>query len=104
MITPMLARLTVREHLDRPIGGRVLCLGRQTIGMDYQDTLQLFGEEGYGVPDGVLHDVRPDTDHETRAGKGKAFITDRVFLGLLGVRDLQVIDVIGYEGPPSCTI
>lgn len=99
MIVPTLARLIVREHLYKPIRGKVLTLGRQTITMTYEQTIELFRQEGYVPPLEVTEGIVINHDQKTRVGKkGTNFITDDVFFGLLGVKELTVIDVSEYEG------
>lgn len=100
MIVPTLARIIVREHLYEPITGSVLTLGRQTIAMNYEKTIQLFNDEGYIVPQNILESTKSKTkkDLKTRVGKGKDFISDEVFFGLLGINNLSIMDVSSYEG------
>ena len=97
MIVPTLARLIVREHLYKPIQGTVLTLGRQTIAMTYEQVLELLQQEGYVVPDHILSETQVIQDQKTRHGKGTTFISDNVFFGLLGIKDLLAMDVSSYE-------
>ncbi len=46
MIVPTLARVIIREHCYKPIKGKVLLLGRQTISMTDKQTIELFKQEG----------------------------------------------------------
>lgn len=103
MIVPTLARLLVREHLYKPIGGKVLTLGRQTIAMSYQQVIELLQQEGYELPERVLRQTAITYDHETGGAKelgrkrGVNYITDGTFFGLLGIKELFTLDVSGYE-------
>lgn len=97
MIVPTLARLIVREHLYNPIYGTVLTLGRQTIAMTYEQVLELLQQEGYVVPDHILSETQVTQDQKTRYGKDTTFISDNVFFGLLGIKDLLAMDVSSYE-------
>lgn len=98
MIVPTLARLLVREHLYNPIRGRILTLGRQTIGMTYEQVLQLFRQEGYTHPDLKQLFAEENLDSRTRYGKGTGFISDAVFFKLMGITDMVAMDVSDYEG------
>ena len=69
MIVPTLARLLVREHLYRPITGKVLTLGRQTINMTFEEVLKIFKQEGYEPSKAVLEQTVVALDHDTRSGK-----------------------------------
>ena len=50
MIVPTLAKLIIREHLYKPLKGRVLTLGRQTVAMNYKQLIELLKQEGYDPP------------------------------------------------------
>jgi len=98
MIVPTIARLIVREHLHKPIQGRVLTLGRQTIAMTYEQVIQLFKQEGYSPSDLILRERSGDRDEKTRFGKGTRYISDTLFFKLMGIVDLVTMDVTEYEG------
>lgn len=97
MIVPTLARLIVREHLFRPLTDKVLTLGRQTVAMRLDQLVELLREEGISVSDSLIRECS-ERDEETRVGKGTDFVTDRVFFKMLGINDVQVMDVSDYEG------
>jgi len=98
MIVPTLARMLIREHIHRPIKGRVLTLGRQTIAMNYEQLIQLLEQENFSISDQVLKDIKIKYDNQTRVGKKNTdFISDEVFFNLLGVKQLSVMDVSEYE-------
>lgn len=97
MIVPTLARLLVREHLYKPIEGKVLALGRQTIAMTYEEVTELLQQENYTPPKGVFQGITADQDQTTRVGKGTNYITDEVFFSLFGVKEMLTMDVSTYE-------
>jgi SAM-dependent methyltransferase len=98
MIVPTLARLIIREHLYKPIHGKVLTLGRQTIAMTYEQVIEMLQQEGYTPSQQVLSEIVITQDQKTRVGKGTDFITDEVFFRLFGVKELLALDVSEYEG------
>ena len=97
MIVPTLARLLIREHIYKPIQGKVLTLGRQTISMTYDEVMELFQQEDYIPPQDVLDEITITRDKKTRVGAGTDFITDELFFALLGVKELITMDVSSYE-------
>ena len=98
MIVPTLARMLIREHTYKPIKGRVLTLGRQTIGLTYEQFLDLLKQENFFVSSQALQEVKIKHDDLTRAGKETDFISDDLFFGLLGIEKVNVMDVSDYEG------
>ncbi len=97
MIVPTIAKLLVREHLHKPLPDNVLTLGRQTISMTYEQVLELFKQEGYIPPKEIQDNIKIQLDEETRCGKGNNYITDKVFFGLLGIKNIKSMDVTNYE-------
>ena len=98
MIGPTLARLIVREHLYKPLDGKVLCLGRQSIVMNYEQVLELFAQESYSPSEDVQRKLKLTLDEETRGGGDLDRISDKAFFDLFGVRELVSMDVSAYEG------
>jgi len=98
MIVATLARMLIREHLYRPIKGKVLTLGRQTISMTYGQFVQLLKQENFPVSQESLKDLEKKHDSLTRAGRDTNFISDEVFFDLLGIKNVNVMDVSSYEG------
>jgi SAM-dependent methyltransferase len=100
MIVPSLAKMLIREHMFRPITGKVLCLGRQTIAMTLDEATAIFKDEGISIPHGVIEEARKDlNDTMTRSGKYKKnLITDETFFKMFGLSDLKRMDVSKYEG------
>lgn len=70
MIVPTLARMIVREHIYKPIQGKMLTLGRQTIAMTYEQYCLLLHQEGYVVPQQIIEETQIILDQVTRVGKG----------------------------------
>ncbi len=97
MINLSLAKLIIREHLRKPIKGKVLTLGRQTIGMTIVEAVELMRKEGCKI-DFSSVGTEQGYDSFTRGGWGKHhYITDITFFGLLGIKDLSSMDVTDYE-------
>lgn len=98
MIVPTLARMIVREHMYKPINGRLLCLGRQTIAMTYEQAIELLEQEKYPLSNQAQKKTKEECDTLTRCGKGTNYISDSAFFSLLGIDDFSVMDVSSYEG------
>lgn len=98
MITPSLARMLIQEHHYRPITGRVLTLGAQTIAMSHAEALKIFAEEGLNVPESVAKETSGAIDNRTRVAKDMKFIDDQAFFKMLGVERVYSMDVTDYEG------
>jgi SAM-dependent methyltransferase len=98
MIVPTLARMLIREHIYRPIKGKILTLGRQTIAMTYEQFIQLLKQENFPVSEKSLKDIEDKYDNLTRAGRETNFISDEIFFDLLGIKNVNVMDVSSYEG------
>ena len=96
-IVPTVARLIIQEHCYKPIQGKVLTLGRQTIAMSYEQVIELLQQEGYIIPKIILSEVEPTYDQSTRGGKGTRSIDDKTFFKLLGIKDVLTMDVSDYE-------
>lgn len=97
MITSSFARLIAREHRKQQITGKVLTLGRQTVGLSYQGAVDLLRNEGLTASPLAKITSIDNKEDKTRAGRGKAFITDRVFFGMLGLKDVKSLDLEPYE-------
>lgn len=97
MIVNAIAKIIIREHLYKPITGKVLTLGRQTIAMTYEEVLEVMKQEGYFPPQNVLSKIKIEYDQETRVGKGSNFLSDKIFFQLFGVTELASMDVTNYE-------
>lgn len=97
MIIPTLAKILVKEHIHKPIQGRVLCLGRQTVQMTHQEAIKLIQNEGYIIPAERIKETSELQDKSTRVGKGKQYISDIAFFKLLGIDDMESMDISEYE-------
>lgn len=98
MIVPTLARMIVREHLYKPIKGKILTLGRQNIGMTYEQCIELLKQENYPLSENRLNEIANKFDTKTRFRKETNFISDDFFFGLLGINEVHAMDVSHYEG------
>ncbi len=76
-----------------PFSGQAFVVGRQTILLTEDELLELASK--YGVKVSLKDLVIDDT---TKASFGHNYITDRSFMKLCGVSNLQSIDVSDYEG------
>lgn len=97
MIVPTLAKLIVKEHLYKPIKGKVLSLGRQTIAMTYEEVIDLLKQERCLPSKEILSKLDISYDQETRERKC-GYVSDKLFWELLEVTDLVNLDVSDYEG------
>lgn len=97
MIVSSIARMLIREHLYKPITGKVLTLGRQTIAMTYEEVLEVMRQEGYFPSQNVLERTKIEYDQSTRVGEGYNFLSDISFFQLFGVTELASMDVTNYE-------
>lgn len=95
-ISALYARAICREHVHRPFTGRVFTVGRQTMLFGPAEALVLASEAGlYALG---LHAADLGIDTDTRASTGNDYISDRAFFNILGVENLESIDVSDYEG------
>jgi len=97
MIVPTLARMIVREHLHRSIRGKILTLGRQTIGMTYEQCIELLHQERFFPNEDMLKEITISVDQKTRGGKESTYISDDVFFNMLGIKEFNVMDISNYE-------
>jgi len=92
-IPSQLATILLREHAYRPIGGKILCIGRQTVNLTPDTALGLVEREL-----GFRPRMPPlEIDHATRAA-GDGLITDRAFFSLFSGAEYNCLDISGYEG------
>ena len=98
-IARTLAEMIVREHLYRPIRGKLLLIGRQTVQLSRQDAIDMVRDFGVDTRGIGIDDL--DVDRQTvRAGqeRDEEFITDDSFFRLLGATDVAWLDHSDYEG------
>lgn len=93
-ITRQLARLILLEHRYKPITGRVLLLGRQTVFMTPAEALALVEEMGVVRRNGA----RLEIDRATADSGAGEFISDRSFFGLFSDAEVLALDYSSYEG------
>lgn len=92
-ITRHLAELILVEHRFRPIAGRVLLLGRQTVFMTPDEATALVRKLGL--------QVRPDARAEICGmphGRRNGYISDASFFSLFSDAEVRACDVTDYEG------
>jgi SAM-dependent methyltransferase len=89
--------MIIREHLFKPIQGKVLCLGRQTISMTYDQLIELLKQENYPLPRDCSF-IKITKDQKTLVGKGSDYVSDDVFFRFLGMDNVRVMDISKYEG------
>jgi SAM-dependent methyltransferase len=92
-ITRHLAELILIEHLHRPIVGRVLLLGRQTVFMTPDEATALVGKVGLKVRPAARIDIC-GMPH----GRKNGYISDAAFFSLFSDADVKACDVTDYEG------
>jgi len=97
MIVPTLAKMIAHEHRYKPIRGKVLCLGRQTISMTPQEAIAIIKKEKIRIPPQLIEETLGTVDNSTRYGKNTGRISDVAFFKLLGIEYMEVMDVSDYE-------
>ena len=94
-----LAEMILREHLYRPIRGKLLLIGRQTVQLSRREAFDIMRE--FGIDTGGVGIDDLEVDRQTvRAGQQQdaEYITDDSFFRLLGVTDIAWLDHSDYEG------
>ena len=97
MIVPTLARLLIREHQYKPIQGKLLILGRQTIAMSPEQLVELLLQEKFSLSEDKLSKIGTSSDKKTRYGKGTGYVSDQVFFDLFRISELNIMDISDYE-------
>ena len=98
MIVPSLARLLIREHHYKPIRGKILILGRQTIAMSPENLTELLLQEKLSISAEQLNEIKTNFDQNTRHRKDNVCVSDEVFFNLFGICKVDIMDVSEYEG------
>ena len=94
-------RLILREHKKEPFEGRVLTLGRMLVLATYKQVLELFKQEGV-VPNRLDNSFDVGTKipgKRDRTDKESGFTSDKALFALLGIDNLETLDISGYENP-----
>jgi len=86
------AQMLMREGQRRPLGGRVLTLGKQDIHVSADALRQLAAARSF-----LLAEV-PETPPAKAYHLEHGHLSDRTFFGMLGFSDIHSIDVSDYEG------
>jgi hypothetical protein len=94
-ITQFHAEMIVREHKQRKLPETVHLLGRQTVLLTFGQAIELL-KRSEVEPTSTPVEVDQQTlgAHATQ----QAFISDRTFFGLMGVKKVLAIDYSDYEG------
>ncbi len=98
-IARTLAEMIMREHLYRPIRGKLLLIGRQTVQLSRQQAMDMAHEFGVDTGDIGIDDL--EVDRQTVAAgqhQDEEYITDDSFFRLLGATDIAWLDHSDYEG------
>jgi SAM-dependent methyltransferase len=93
-ITRQLAELIFREHAYKPVGGRVLTIGRLAVHLSPDEAISLARQCNVGAAIGAS-DLSLDMQTEGAEGTN---INDHSFFRLLGINRIEALDVSGYEG------
>lgn len=91
MLVEALIRMLVAEHKRSPIQGKILVLGKQTMGIDLKKALEIFHEQGCSI--------NPKFDKELVAKNLKTF-DDTQFLQLFNNIEYYSLDIVS-EGSSS---
>jgi SAM-dependent methyltransferase len=89
------ARLIVREHRFRPITGKLLSVGRQTVLLTPQQAVALVQAELGTRPNVDPSNLEIDT--VTRGGRNRGLISDRAFFSLFCDATYHCLDQNAYE-------
>lgn len=93
-ITVPLAEFFFQEHAHRPITGRFLTLGRQTISINEAQLRRMLKTYGIAQPEGAM-----EMDTVTvQSAHGEGYITDSAFFRSFCGMVPEVLDVTNYEG------
>ena len=92
LLVPLIEVL-LEEHKFKPITGKVLFIGRQTVFLDAAKHEALLKRHGLAN----LANSPVEYDQETRGAQGQRLITDRYFMKSLGVDKVDFLDVTDYE-------
>lgn len=88
------AEMLLFEAAYKPITGKVLTIGRQTIGLTAPEAKNLILE--YGLP--LLHDAGELDSRTVGWNQAKEYITDISFFKMFSNAEVHALDVIDYEG------
>jgi SAM-dependent methyltransferase len=95
-IPSQLARIILREHRHRPIGGKILSIARQTVYLGPDQAAHLVEQELAMPPRCKPGEI--ELDRRTRGAQGRHLITDRACYSLFTDADYSCLDISDYEG------
>ncbi len=86
----------VREHLQKPIAGDVLMIGRQTTYLSPDDLIRVLAEHGVSVSSNSK--IELDNTTLNRRGGSTETVSDAALFRLLGANKVMALDHSSYEG------
>jgi SAM-dependent methyltransferase len=93
-----LIEAVVREHRNKPIGGAVLLIGRQTTYLSPDQLLVTIREHGVKVDADQSSIDLDETTVDRRLGYAERLVSDAAPFKLLGARSVKALDHSPYEG------
>ena len=94
-IPSQVARILLREHRFRPISGKLLSIGRQTVYLTPHQAISLVEAELGNRLEDDPRQLKLDTS--TRGAKDRGLISDRAFYSLFSDAEYHCLDQSGYE-------
>jgi SAM-dependent methyltransferase len=91
-------RFLVRQHRHRPLGSRILTLGRQCVYADYSEVLTLLREEGVEPAVVLAGDEARSNIPQWRGTSSERRISDVGLFRLLGAKEVLALDYSDFEG------
>lgn len=91
-----MAEFLLLEHLYKPISGRVLVLGKQTIHLTPNEFDTLLNR--YGLEQKINHIEIDNMTIFAKQNIDKEFVSDITFFKSIGINNFNVMDVSDYEG------
>lgn len=85
----------LHEHRHKPITGKLLTIGRQTVGLTPQQAIELIKESGTSLRDDAVMEIDKLTVHTPAEG---GFISDVALFSLFSTAKVAALDVTDYEG------
>lgn len=91
MFVEALIRFLVAEHVRKPIQGKILALGKQSVSVSLSKIKEIFDE--YNCE--INHNFKDKIDQDTRYRSGN--LDDESLFSMFGSVDYQTLDVSDYE-------
>lgn len=93
-----LIEAVVREHLNRPIAGDVLLIGRQTTYLSPDNLIKVMNECGLKINADPSKFELDKTTIDRKQGFADSLVSDATLFTLLGARSIKALDHSPYEG------